>query len=350
MRGYRHWAEAITAFILIFLIVCLVVSVTVSLFLSQVQEALGMRFSKEQINEAAIYTFFCAIALSLMLAVIFIAVSTIHSRANLRRVDAVISRLAQGDFSARLPVGRREDSFNQIARDINRLAQELGGIETLRLDFTANVSHELKSPLNVIQEYASLLCQPSLSAEETKEYTDNIVRETKRLSRLVSDILELNRLENQEIYPEKQEVQLSESLIEAVLSFDQAIEEKGLSLETDLDESIRVTSDPGLLYIIWRNIASNAVKFSPEGGCIRLEVKDVGPGYIVSIQDQGKGISKEEGAHIFDRFWRADSSRKTEGNGLGLAMVKRIVDILGLEIRVESAPGQGTKMSVRFPS
>ncbi len=349
MKGYRHWAAAASAFFLIFMLVCLIVSITITLFLNQVQEALGMRFSEEQINEAAIYTFLCAIALSLVLTVVFIVVSTIHSRNNLRQVDAVISRLAQGDFSARLAVGRREGSFNQIAQDINRLAQELGGIETLRLDFTANVSHELKSPLNVIQEYASLLCQPALSPEETKEYTDNIVRETKRLSRLVSDILELNRLENQEIYPERQEVQLSESLIEAVLSYDQAIEEKGLSFETDIDESIHVTSDPGLLYIIWRNIASNAVKFSPQGGTIGLTVKNTAGGPLVSISDHGKGISKEEGAHIFDRFWRADSSRKVEGNGLGLAMVKRIVDILGLEIRVESSPGAGTKMSVRFP-
>ncbi len=221
-------------------------------------------------------------------------------------------------------------------------------METLRTDFIANVSHELKTPLAVIQNYASLLQQPDLPEEERLEYARSVANASERLASLITNILKLNKLENQQIYPEKKRFDLGEQLCECLLGFENAWEAKNLEIETSIDDGIEIESDPELLSVVWNNLFSNAIKFTPEGGNLSLKLTSQDSHAVVEVSDTGCGISPEVGAHIFEKFYQGDSSHATQGNGLGLALVKRVIDILGAQIEVSSVPGQGSTFIVRL--
>ena len=256
-----------------------------------------------------------------------------------------------GDFSTRIKQVRgAENGFNAIIDYFNRMVQELSGMETLRTDFIANVSHELKTPLAVIQNYGSLLQQPNLSEEERKDYARTVTNAAQRLASLITNILKLNKLENQQIYPVKEKFDLSEQLCECLLGFEDAWEAKNLEIETEIEDGILVDSDPELLSLVWNNLFSNAIKFTEDGGTVGLKVYRDGSHAVVQVSDTGCGISPEVGAHIFEKFYQGDTSHATQGNGLGLALVKRIVDIIGGEISVSSVQGKGSTFTVKIKS
>ena len=257
-----------------------------------------------------------------------------------------------GDFSIRIPpVGKvhTEDGFDKIADCFNTMAEELSRTETLRADFIANVSHELKTPLAVIQNYGTMLQSPNLSEENRIEYSKAITDAARRLANLISNILRLNKLENQQIILNTETYDLGEQLCECLLSFEDIWEKKGLEIETQIKDNVLVKTDAEMMSIVWNNIFSNAIKFT-EHGKISLSLKTDGDCAIVEIKDTGCGISRDVGAHMFDKFYKGDTSHATQGNGLGLSLVKRIIDITGCDISVESEIGKGSIFTVKMRS
>ncbi|MCL1813064.1 MAG: HAMP domain-containing histidine kinase [Treponema sp.] len=266
----------------------------------------------------------------------------------MRTISQAAKQIALGDFSVRIPPLRRDgkkDFIEVMFDDFNTMAEELTTIETLKNDFIANVSHEIKTPLSVIQSYATALQKESLQAEERKEYSEIIIEATQRLTAMITNILKLNKLENQEIMPKTEPFDLSEQLRRCAVAFEDLWEQKNIEFEANLDE-INVCYDNNMLEIVWNNLLSNAVKFTGSGGKITLSLKSADDLAVVSVTDTGIGIDRDTQTHIFDKFYQGDTSHAQEGNGLGLALVKKTVDLLGGTIAVDSKSGHGTTFTV----
>ena len=296
----------------------------------------------------AIVLFLVIVFLSLIWTTIDLIRRRIMIDKPVEQILQATEKMASGDFSIRLRPSHPYadyDYYDGIMENINILAEELGKSELLKTDFVANLSHEIKTPLAVIQNYATALQSDALDEETRKKYAVTLLNASKRLTALVTNILKLNKLENQKIKPECKRFHLTEALAETVLAFEEPIERKNLTLECDLAE-VTVTSAPELLDLVWNNLLSNAVKFTDAGGRISVTLKEENGEAIVSIGDSGCGISPETGKRIFDKFYQGDTSHASEGNGLGLALVKKVIDILGGEISVKSEPGKGSIFTI----
>lgn len=260
------------------------------------------------------------------------------------------SEIAKGNFDVKLEIKHRHkkyDAYDQIMENINKMSDELGKNEILKADFISNVSHEIKTPLAVIQNYSQILQKDGITRDERDKYLKEMVSATKRLSSLVSNILKLNKLENQNLNFEMERFDLSEELRECILTLSDLAEKKELEIVCDIDDVI-ICSSKELLSIVWNNILSNAIKFTPEGGKIEVNLSKKDDVVCVKIADSGIGMSKRTGERIFDKFYQGETSHSSEGNGLGLALVKRVIDILGGEISVESELNKGTTFTVKL--
>lgn len=302
----------------------------------------------EQVRQAAIFTF----ANVLILTLLFTVIDTLRRRFTVERpvqkIQSALERITQGDFSVEL----QEDTsgnFGDIMDSINRMTKELSGVETLRTDFIANVSHELKTPLAVIQNYAVLLQTPGLSEAQRLEYASVIRRTSSDLASLITNILKLNRLENQQIYPKKETFNLTEQLCQCLLQYESVWEASQIQIETQMAEDVQFQGDPELLALVWNNLLSNAFKFTPQGGTVSVGLTASAAAVKVTVQDTGIDMTPEIGAHIFEKFYQGDTSHASKGNGLGLSLVKRIIDIVGGEISVTSTPGAGSRFTVTLP-
>ena len=265
------------------------------------------------------------------------------------RIVYGLEQLSNGDFSARIERVKMlapENQYNVIIEYINQLAAELDGVETLRTDFVSNVSHEMKTPLAVIQNYTELLRPEGLPEEERAEYLDAISASADGLAETVSNILKLNKLENQQIFPENKPYDLSVQVGECLLGYEMRFEEKSLRIEAELDEDAVIQADEQLMSLVWNNLFSNAAKFTDVGGKITVRLKKASGAAIVTVADTGCGMDEATMQHIFDKFYQGDTSHAVRGNGLGLALVKRIVDISGGEVTVRSSPGVGSEFTV----
>ncbi len=346
----RQMLKTVNSYIVFFLTVGFAVSCCMMLFLNVLADSMGLVFDSENIAVAAKLTF----GNVLLITFLFGSVDYIRRRITVDRpvkqIIAAAEKIMQGDFSVRVPPihGAGAEGFNQIGDAINKMAAELSGTETLRTDFIANVSHELKTPLAVMGNYASMLQRPGITEEEKNEYAKAISEASRRLAQLITNILKLNKLENQQIFPQTEEFDLGEQLCSCLLQFEDAWERKDLNIETDIADDIRIRSDSELLSLVWNNLISNAVKFTPEGGTIRVSLKEVDNRVVVSVSDTGCGMKPETGMHIFEKFYQGDTSHATQGNGLGLALVKRVMDILNGEIGVQSVYGQGSTFTVKL--
>lgn len=262
-------------------------------------------------------------------------------------------KVAGGDFSVYIPpihVGEDADYLDVMLEDFNKMVEELGSIETLKTDFFSNVSHEIKTPLAIIQSNATLLQAYGDDPEKRKEYTSHIIQSTKRLSGLISNMLKLNKLEKQAILPQAQPFDLCAHLCECALQFEELWEKKNIEFEADLEDSLMIRADDSLLELVWNNLLSNALKFTPEDGKISLHQSTQNDHILISVTDTGCGMSEATQKHIFDKFYQGDTSHATEGNGLGLALVQRIVQLLDGSVGVESQEGKGSVFSVKLPA
>ena len=342
---------SIRRYLIFFLLMAFVITCCMILFLNMMTRATGFELTQEYIEQAAKVTFLNVALLSLLCTVIDGIRRRIMVKRPVKRIVSAAEQIMKGDFSVRIPSLRSADKmsgFDVIADYFNQMAEELSGTETLRTDFIANVSHELKTPLAVIQNYGTLLQQPSLSEEKRQEYAKAITNTSRRLANLITNILKMNKLENQQIYPKAETYELGEQLCECLLAFESAWEEKGLEIETDVEEEVLVDTDAELLSLVWNNLFSNAVKFTEPGGTISLSLKAEGEFAIVRVSDTGCGISSEVGKHIFEKFYQGDTSHAAQGNGLGLALVKRVIDIVGGDISVSSEVGKGSTFTVKL--
>lgn len=272
--------------------------------------------------------------------------------APLQRISDATKKVAGGDFSVRVyPIHseEKEDYLDVMIHDLNAMIAELGSIETLKTDFVSNVSHEIKTPISVIQNYAQLLQSGDLSGADRADYARAISDAAKRLNLLISNILRLNRLENQQLAPATAEFDLSGQLTECLLGFENVWEEKGIEVEPQIEDGVTVCSDQELLSLVWNNLLSNAFKFTEAGGTVGVTLKSKDGFAVVSVRDTGCGIPPEAQKHIFDKFYQGDTSHTTQGNGLGLALVKKVLDLTGGEISASSVPGEGSIFTVRIP-
>ncbi len=334
-----------------FLLMAFVITCCMLLFVTTLSSTMGITLTEENLNDAATLTFWNVAFLSLVCTVIDGLRRRIMIGRPVKKIVAAAERIAMGDYSVRVPVVHsvnRVDGLAEISECFNRMARELSGVETLQTDFIANVSHELKTPLSVIQNYATLLRQPDLSEEERLRYAGAVSDASRRLTGLITNILKLNKLENQQIYPVARTYDLTAQLAECLLSFENVWESKGINIEADLQEDVMIRADPELLSLVWNNLLSNALKFTDPGGTVGLSLKVSDGMAVAAVSDTGCGISPEVGRHIFEKFYQGDPSRNAQGNGLGLALVKRVVDILGGEICVGSTLGKGSTFTVKL--
>jgi len=346
---YGRVLSAISHFTVFFLIVAFVITCCMLLFLSVMRNTMGLALTRENLATAAKLTFLNVIIISFLLTVIDFIRRKITVEKNIKRIRDAAEKMADGDFSVRIPESHRaDDMFSDIIECFNKMAEELSNTETLRTDFIANVSHELKTPLSVMKNYAAMLAAPELPKEKRIEYSKAISEASKRLADLITNILKLNKLENQQIAPLFEVYDLSEQVIECLLNFEDVWERKGIEIETDIDDGITVFSDKEMMTLVWNNLFSNALKFTSEGGRVSVSVKSDGDDASVTVTDTGCGISSDIGSHIFDKFYQGDTSHATEGNGLGLALVKRVVDITESDISVNSEIGAGTSFTVKI--
>lgn len=299
------------------------------------------------INSMGGYVLFVALAMT-----VFTAVMRKYSLGRpMQRVSEAARKIAGGDFSIRLEPLRKDgkkDYIEIMFDDFNKMAEELGSIEALKDDFISNVSHEIKTPLAVIQNYTAALDDTSLTSEQRKEYHATIISATGRLSDLVTNILKLNRLDNQEIVMKRKPYDLSEQVRQCSLAFEDVWERKEITFEADIEDDVIVHCDASMLEIVWNNLMSNAIKFTEPGGKVAFRLRRENEEAVVSVTDTGCGMSAETGAHIFDKFYQGDTSRAQEGNGLGLALVKRVVALSDGDITVGSQIGEGSTFTVRL--
>lgn len=290
----------------------------------------------------------------LYLLLISLVVGTILSlvagRITLRPLKKFIEtteQVASGDFSVRFKSGKLVES-NQLIQSLNTMIEELGSIETLRDDFVRNISHEFKTPVASIHGFAELLKKGNLSEEERQEYLDIILSESERLSKLSKNVLLLSKLDTLSCLSDREEYNLDEQLRRSILVLNNALDAKGIELDIQL-ESCYVVANEELFEQVWLNLIGNAIKFTPQGGIIGIELKKQGTSATVTIRDNGVGMEPEVMQHIFDKFYQKDTSRACEGNGLGLALVKKIVELNNGSIYVQSEVGVGSKFSVNIP-
>lgn len=345
---FKRVLGSVSSFLLFFLTVGFIVSCCMMLFVSILADTMGLVLTAENIAAAAKVTFWNVILITFL----FKMADYIRRKIMVERPTKVITeateKIMAGDFSVRIQPMQSSgmEGFNQIAMAINKMAEELSSVETLRTDFIANVSHEMKTPLAVMQNYGTLLQAPNLSEEKRMEYAKGVTDGSRRLADMMTNILKLNRLENQQIYPQVSEFDLGEQLCECLLQYENVWEKAEIEIATDIAEDVKVKADAELLGHVWNNLFSNAFKFTPSGGKITVSLTATDTHATVKVTDTGCGMTPEVGAHIFEKFYQGDTSHSVQGNGLGLALVKRVVDILQGQICVESTLGEGSAFTV----
>ena len=347
----KKFLFGISSWCVFFLLAAFVVTCCMTLFVTVLSDSLDITLTEENISAAAKLTFVNVLFISLAFTAIDAARRKLMVDRPTKRITDAGEKITNGDFSVRIePLSDScaYESFNRIISCFNKMSEELGSVETLRTDFIANVSHELKTPLAVIQNYGTMLQAPGLPEEKRVEYAKGITDSSRRLASLITNILKLNKLENQQIFPVSRSFDLSEQLCQSLLLFEEIWEQKNIDIETEIEDGIFVSSDEELLELVWNNLLSNAFKFTESGGKVSVALTADSGFAEIRISDTGCGISPETGSHIFEKFYQGDTSHAVQGNGLGLALVKRVVDILKGEISVQSEPEKGSTFAVRL--
>ncbi len=339
----KIFASRIRNFVVEFISVFSIVALNGTFLVLILVDVLGKGFDKSTIALfGALYLLFsCTISTGL---IYFVKGRVYHNKIKVFYDTA--SKVAEGDFNVRVPMlfDKPKSEMDYLAVNFNKMLVEISSLENMRNDFVADVSHEIKTPLSVVQGYADLLQNKDLTDEKRAEYTFRLSLAIDSLTNLVTNILKLNKIENQGII-QKERFSLDEQLRCCILSFEDKIDEKNLTLDIELDE-VFVSSDKSLLEIVWNNLISNAIKYTQSGGKISINLKTGNGKNTVCISDTGCGMTDEVLEHCFEKFYQGDCSHSQEGNGLGLALVNQVVNMLNSEIKVKSTVGKGTEFTV----
>lgn len=270
----------------------------------------------------------------------------------MKQMANATSKVANGDFSVYVPpihTADKLDYLDVMIMDFNKMVEELGSIETLKVDFFSNVSHEIKTPIAVIQNSAEMLQRGNIDQEQSSEYITAIIQSSKKLTNLITNILKLNKLEKQNIQPVMEDYDLCQQLCECSMQFERIWEEKKIEFEADIEDIVMIKADASLMELVWTNLLSNAFKFTSNGGKISLSQISNTNEVIIKISDTGCGMDKNTIHHIFDKFYQGNTAHSAEGNGLGLALALHIIRMQEGTIAVESEEGKGTAFTVTLP-
>lgn len=268
--------------------------------------------------------------------------------ASIKRLSKAMNQVAGGNFKLRLQTRSMIREMQDMYANFNRMAQELDATEVLQSDFISNVSHEFKTPLTAIEGYAILLQNGAASGGEQSAYVERILLNTRRLSDLVGNVLLLSKVDHQAILKNQTLLQLDEQIRQAIVAQEPKWAEKEIEFDVEMEE-ITYFGNEGLMYQIWSNLINNAIKFDPQGGSVTIRMYQQDNCIRFTIADNGPGIDAQAQKHIFDRFYQSDTSHKEEGVGLGLALVKRILDLCGGTVSVETRPEGGSRFTVLLP-
>jgi len=266
----------------------------------------------------------------------------------IRKLSRAMKRVAKGDFTTEISEKNFLHEMQDIYTSFNLMVKELDRTETLQSDFIANVSHEIKTPVTAIEGYAMLLEDGSATEQEREGYVEKILFNTQRLSELVNNVLLLSKLESQAIETHYEEFRMDEQVRQAIMLLEPKWEAKATEFDVEMEE-ISCVGNAGLFLQVCTNLIGNAIKFGPAGGTVKLRLNGTAEKVVFVVEDQGDGISEEAQQYIFGKFYQVDSSHKEEGNGLGLALVKRIVDLTNGEIGVENVEPKGCRFTVTLP-
>lgn len=288
---------------------------------------------------------FCALFLGIML----IAVFSKRTASPITALSQAATEIASGNFDVHVAESDRKDEIGELERQFNLMIRELRSNEYLKKDFISNVSHEFKTPLAIIGGYAGLLTEDHISEKDRKEYAAMIVNESNRLSKLTSNILKLSKLNQDEIPAKYSEFSLDEQIRQCILLLEPKWSEKKLEFRLEL-EPISYVGDKDLLSEVWLNLIDNAIKFSPANTVISIYLnRNTSSGYEIRIADQGIGMDDETKKRIFEQFYQGDTSHKQEGNGLGLAITAKILELHHGRIDVQSEPQKGSVFLITLP-
>lgn len=323
----------------------MMIILTVSMLLTFIIIFILMRFSVDPITGVLTSSSF----ITVLTIVVGTIISSYFSKKMFRpilKINDAAKKVAMGDFTVRLEEKNKAKEIKEIAQNFNIMVRELSNTETLRNDFVSNVSHEFKTPLSAIEGYATLLQDKARSQEEEEKYIHSILENTRRLTKLAENILSLSRLENQEIILQKDYFSLDEQIRRVLLGYEPIWEDKNLIIDLNL-ESIQFYGNQALLAQVWSNLIDNAIKFSNQQGTVSIDCYLRGTSSIVvTIRDNGIGMENEVMKRAFDKFYQGEQSHNIAGNGLGLALVKRIVTLCGGTLSLESQKGVGTAVTV----
>ena len=310
-----------------------------------------LSFSLGILNENTIENVMVLPIMTLIASIIIgVIVSACSSRIVLKNVREFITatdKLSKGDFSARLNI-KRPPEFKVLSKNFNKMAEELGGIEVLRTDFINNFSHEFKTPIISIKGFAEILKDDELPKEEKNEYLDIIIEESKRLTSLATNVLNLSKIETQVILKDIQRFNMGEQIRQSILLLDSKFESKNILLDVNIQDCY-INGNKEMINQVWVNLLDNAIKFNNKNGMVSINMKREENNILITIIDTGVGINKEAINKIFDKFYQEDTSHATNGNGLGLSIVKKIIELHGGTIQCDSIVSKGTKFTVTIP-
>ena len=295
--------------------------------------------------------FFRMLALPALLMVFIMMLAAGMGRGKLKPMDDLVHAMhavSQGDFDVRVDADDVSGDMGELVASFNDMARELGGLELFRKDFINNFSHEFKTPIVSIRGFAKQLERDDLTEEQRREYLGIIVSESDRLANMASNVLLLSKLENQNIVTDKTVFRLDEQLRRCILLLEKQWTEKDIELDLDLAE-VSFEGNEEMLNHVWVTLISNAVKFSPQGAPLRVSLRRDGDWAVAVVRDAGEGMDEATRQRVFEKFYQGDTAHATEGNGLGLPLARRIVELCEGDIQVESAPGKGSAFTVRLP-
>lgn len=326
-------------FILISILVLTLAVVVVNTLATLVNKLLDVNIEISIYGWIVVFGLLIGLCMSLLIGKIFFI--------PILKLSAAMKSVASGDFNVRMEGKSSVNEINLMMENFNIMTKELAATEMLQSDFVSNVSHEFKTPIGVIEGYATLL-QDEITDEERREYADKIILNTKRLSDLVGNVLLLSKVENASIATNNEVFRLDEQIRQCIVMLSPKWEQKKIEFDAHLSE-VEYYGNASLLQHVWLNLLDNAVKFNREGGKVYVDLKEKSGNIIVSFADEGNGITDADIKHIYDKFYQCDNSHKSEGNGLGLALVKRIIDGVQGEIECSNRKGGGAIFTVKLP-
>lgn len=323
------------------------ISMLIVLFATAIMRWAGIDFRAFNTILILVFGFAVSLILGTLFAVLFFK-RTVNLADDLKMA---LKRISKGDYSVRLEntSDNKDGILYDVIENFNKMVEELDSVTILRNDFISNFSHEFKTPIVSIKGYAELIKNgKNLTEEQKQEYLQVIIDESRRLSNLASSTLLMSKLDSQTSLTETSVFSVNEQLKQCVLVLDNEFKAKNLEVKIKLGK-MRVDASVDMLQQVWINLLTNAIKYTPENGIIRITSTELEKEYIVSISDNGMGMTEETLKHIFDKYYQGDNSHSTSGNGLGLSIAKRIVELSGGKIEASSTEGKGTTFNVRLP-